>query len=70
MSYWFAYRIYDKAIDLEPGKIVLEGPFQNYESAKRRKTEIRRLGLDFLITAVFEAASEGEARARAEVEQF
>lgn len=59
LSYWFAYRVYQKGIDLEPGTPVLEGPFKSYESAKQEKESIR--GSDMQKTSIFPADSKEKA---------
>lgn len=59
MSYWFAYGVFDKQIDLKPGAAVLEGPFQSYDDAKSKKLRCR--GSDLQKTSIFPAASKEDA---------
>ena len=59
MNYWFAYRVYDRSIDISPGSAVLEGPYESYEKAKEVKISIR--GSDIQKTSIFKASSEEEA---------
>lgn len=59
MSYWFAYRVFDKNIDLQPGSAVLEGPFETYDKAKLEKLSCR--GSDLQKTSIFSAPSKKDA---------
>lgn len=59
LSYWFAYRVFDKKIDLKPGAAVLEGPYQTYDQAKAKKLSCR--GSDLQKTSIFPAASKEDA---------
>lgn len=59
MSYWFAFRVYQKGVDLEPCSPVLEGPFETYLDAKKEKMSIR--GGDIQKTSIFPAESKEEA---------
>jgi hypothetical protein len=68
LSYWFAYRVFDKQIDLEPGASVLEGPFPTYDEAKTRK--LSRLGADLQKTSIFSAASREDAEEHIGVETW
>jgi len=61
LSYWFAYRVFDQRIDINPGCAILEGPFESYELAKSEKLKIR--GSDMQKTSIFTAASKSEAQA-------
>lgn len=61
MSYWFAYRVFNPKIDINPGGAVLEGPFDSYELAKSVKLKIH--GSDMQKTSIFPAASKIEAEA-------
>ena len=60
MSYWFAYRVYDRLIDITPGSAILEGPYESYEKAKEVKVSIR--GSDMQKTSIFNASSEDDAK--------
>jgi hypothetical protein len=62
MSYWFAFRVYQKGVDLEPRSPVLEGPFKTYQDAKKEKVSIR--GGDMQKTSIFPAESKEEAENR------
>lgn len=68
MSYWFAYRVYQKGIDLKPGSPVLEGPFQTYQDAKKLKESIR--GGDIQKTSIFPADSKEQAEMKLAVETW
>ena len=59
LSYWFAYRVFDRNIDINPGAEILEGPFESYELAKSEKIKIR--GSDMQKTSIFPAASKNDA---------
>ncbi|HAR95006.1 MAG TPA: hypothetical protein DCR97_03440 [Deltaproteobacteria bacterium] len=59
MSYWFGYRAYNKDIDLLPGAGILEGPFDSYDAAKRKKESIR--GNDIQKTSIFPAEDKEQA---------
>ena len=62
MDYWFAYRVFDKSIDISPGSGILEGPFDLYEEAKKVKVSIR--GSDMQKTSIFKASSKSEAESK------
>ena len=68
MNYWFAYRVFDKQIDLIPGASVLEGPFPTYDEAKLRK--LSRRGADLQKTSIFPAASREDAERMIENETW
>lgn len=68
LSYWFAYRVFDEQIDLEPGAPVLEGPFPTYDEAKAQKLSYR--GTDLQKTSVFFAASRVDAEKQIEIETW
>ena len=68
MNYWFAYRVFDRSIDINPGSAILEGPFETYESAKEIKIAIR--GGDMQKTSIFTAPSEDEAKKKIEKETW
>ncbi|MGM0951342.1 MAG: hypothetical protein ACQEW7_00035 [Pseudomonadota bacterium] len=59
MSYWFAYRVHQKGIDLNPGTPILEGPFDSHGSAKQVKESIH--GSDMQKTSIFLADSKEKA---------
>jgi hypothetical protein len=59
LSYWFAYRVFDKEIELEPGAAILEGPFETYDAAKSQKQSYR--GSDMQKKSIFQAASKEDA---------
>lgn len=61
MSYWFAYRVYHKEIDLNPGSPILEGPFDTYKDAKKEKEKENIRGNDMQKTAIFPAENREEA---------
>jgi len=62
MDYWFAYRVFDRSIDISPGSEILEGPFDSYEKAKKVKVSIR--GSDMQKTSIFKASSKSEAESK------
>jgi hypothetical protein len=68
MSYWFAFRVFDRSIDINPGSAILEGPFETYESAKERKIAIR--GGCMQKTSIFTAPFEDEAKQNLEKETW
>ena len=68
MSYWFGYRVFDRSIDLSPGSEILEGPFDSYDNAKKKKIGIR--GGDMQKTLIFEASSKDEAKEKLKKENW
>jgi len=59
LNYWFAYRVFDQKIDIEPGTEILQGPFESYELAKAEKIKIR--SSDMRKTSIFTAVSKDDA---------
>ncbi len=68
MSYWFAYRVNDKNIDISPGSAIIEGPFESYDKAKKIKENIR--GSDMEKTSIFKAESKLDAEEKLKKETW
>lgn len=68
MSYWFAYRVFDKNIDIDPGAPVLNGPYKTYDEAKSKKLSYS--GSDLQKTSIFSAVSKEDAEKKIESEKW
>lgn len=70
-KWYYAYRVCSQHVDVSHERpILVEGPFDNRDSAKRSREASKLAGKDFVFTGLFQAESKSDADSIAKSEQF